>query len=298
MEISYINNLLPVYNQCCNNKKYQISFGLSRDTFETEFSKNKKKMAENLRKYDINKNLIKNFENAKDKTELSQALNDIGNYVLQQYENSQIAEKQLWQNAVKKHKTNLALEQYFYKLKEKTNKKLFSFFKDISEKDTKPDIIKIKNELKYKYNIKDTSFDNDKEIAQMCLNAVNILKEKDFPIPDAIIYNRHFPYGGISFAVDNKKIILINPENADEWMQSTSHPLHTITHECVHCSQPELIAFAVKKFPAEFQDTISNLSLYADGNFTHEIHAELVTKKLLDKLTPDEQKLLDYIEKK
>ncbi len=297
MEISYINNLLPVNNQYCNNKKQQISSGLSCDSFETEFSKNKKKMAENLRKYDINKNLIKNFEKARDEMEYNLALEDITYSVLEKYENSQIAEKSLWQNAAKRHTTNLALEQYFYKLKAKTDKKLLSFFKDISQKDTKPDIIKIKNELKYKYNIKETYFDNNKECAQMCLDAVKILKEKDFPLPDCIIYNKYFPYGGISFAVDNKKIIIINPENADEWMQSTGHRLHTITHECVHCTQPGLIAFSVKKIPAEFQNTVSNLSLYADENFTHEIHAELVTKKLLDELTADEQKLLDYIEK-
>ena len=81
------------------------------------------------------------------------------------------------------------------------------------------------------------------------------------------------------------------------WMQSTQSPLHQFVHETVHSAQPLLFAFNIKRIPDKFKDTVDNLSIYASDNFTHEVHAELITKMLLEELTPEEKELKKVIER-
>ena len=59
---------------------------------------------------------------------------------------------------------------------------------------------------------------------------------------------------------------------------------------------PSSLSYMLKQLPEKYREIADNLSGYARENYFHEVHAELVTKKLLSKLTKDEEMLFNYME--
>ncbi len=288
-----------LYTQRRDNNSVRPSFAKHQDTFESDFTKKKKQVAANLKNCRlVDKKLLQELVQSKNQTQFNLALENIMESVFQNYQNGfSPFDNTLWQKAQKQRKTNLETEQYFHKKMDKDNKELLQILKNLCEKDTDPQVTNIKNTLLQKYGIKNAYLDNNPRKAKMYLEAVKILKSKNFPLPDNIIVSRHLPAGGVSFNIDGETYIIVNPEDKDNaWMQSTQSPMHQFVHEIVHCSQPALLAFNIKRIPQNFKDTVENLSAYADENFTHEIHAELVTKFLLDELNSEEKALKKYIE--
>lgn len=267
------------------------------DSFSTEFDKSKKEILSKLKDNAlVDKKHLKQIANSNDQEELDESILYMTEDITE-YNTNCLLDCVDWNTALKKHKTTLAIEQRLFKFKNKQNSQMAALYKVLVKKDTEPGVLKIKNELIQKYGIKNVYLDNNPEYAKLCLDSMKVLKEKEFPLPEQIILSRYLPDTGMSINADNKKTVILNPEQQiDAWEASTESPLHCIIHECVHCIQPDLLIYNLKKPPAKFQKTISDLSFYASGNYTQEVHAELVTKKLLDKLTPDEESLLKYIE--
>lgn len=267
------------------------------DSFCTEFNKSKNELVSKLKDNElVDKKHLKLIANSNDQEELDESILYMTEN-LSEYNSNILLSCVDWNTALKKQKTTLAIEQRLFKFKSKQASQMAALYKVLAKKDTEPDVLKIKNELIQKYGIKNVYLDNNLEYAKLCLDSMKVLKENDFPLPEQIILSRYLPETGMSINADNKKTILLNPEQQlDTWESSTESPLHCIIHECVHCVQPDLLIFNLNKPPVRFQKTICDLSFYASGNYTQEVHAELVTKKLLDKLTPDEETLLKYIE--
>ncbi len=117
-------------------------------------------------------------------------------------------------------------------------------------------------------------------------------------MPDEIISTK-YTFDSQSINLNDKNIILLDSKNSHDlsWMLSTNSPMRTIIHEAVHCTQNNLLAFNLKRIPKRFEHTIQKLSCYASKSGCQEVHAELVTKKLICGLNEDEEQLLKYLEK-
>ena len=281
-------------------KSCAVTFGANNDFFESEFSKKKKLFANKFKDYKlIDKKLLTELLQCKNEEEYNSAINDILRVVFYNYL-GQISDldKALIEKAKKHQKTTLAFEQYFYNKMQKKDKEIIEIFKFLSEKDKNPEVLKVKNILTQKYGIKNVCLDNNPECAKLYLDAVKLLAQKDFPLPDNIIVSKYFPAGGLTVNSDGQSYIILPAEVSESlWMQSTQSPLHQFVHETVHSAQPLLFAFNIKRIPDKFKDTVDNLSIYASDNFTHEVHAELITKMLLEELTPEEKELKKVIER-
>ncbi len=70
---------------------------------------------------------------------------------------------------------------------------------------------------------------------------------------------------------------------------------HIIIHEILHTTQPNTLAFKTKIIPEEMQETANGVSEYASDNYALEVHCELYVKKILEGLSPEEEKLFDYL---
>ena len=171
------------------------------------------------------------------------------------------------------------------------------FAKILSKKDTNPEVIKIKKEIRSKFGIKSLYLDNNLNYAKRILKSLEILRNNNIPLADEIIVNSML---NMSAGISNpkKKVMLINPNAEDRLITSTDSPLHDIIHEGIHIGQPDNPAIQFQKMPDKYKGTIDALSMYASDNFILEVHAELMTKKILrPKLfTDEEQAALDYIE--
>lgn len=201
---------------------------------------------------------------------------------------------------IKKHNSiPLEIEQYISKLQLQLDTITANLFKILTFKDTDEKVLKIKKILKEKYNIKNLYCNNSLDFAEKCLATANLMHKQNLPMPEEII-GSEFLLGEyrspFSMKVWGKPSILINPDCLEEdWVASTDSPLHVLVHECAHNLQLNLISFHLKKIPERFNSTTKRLSLYADGNYAHEIHAELMAKKVLGKLSAKEEELLKYL---
>lgn len=182
------------------------------------------------------------------------------------------------------------------------NKKYSDFLKVLTKKDRNPEVLSIKKELKEKYNVRSVYLNNNLEFAKNILESAKKLKNNNIPFPKNIIVSDFavMPNGmKYSYTIPETNTIVLNPNQFDEnlvFTSSTESKLHNIVHECIHCLQPASLSFLFKDLPQQYENTVDKLSSYASGNNLGEIHAELMTKKVLDKLTPDETELLKYFE--
>lgn len=288
----------PKFNRnSSQNLSQPVSFGKSKDTFCSEFTKEKNVLIETLKNNKlVSRENLEEIAQAQDKEEMRYSIRYMVESAMER--NDTLLLKCVnWQESLKKQKTTLALEKHLSKIKNNQFKEVLSLFKTVAQKDTDPNVVRIKNDLIQNYGLKDICLDNNYEYSKLCLESMKVLKGKNFPLPEKIILSRYIPGNGFSANIEGSPTIFLNPETEfDSWMASTKSPLHCIVHESVHCTQPDLLIFNIKKIPSKFTQTVENLSIYAEGNFGQEIHAELVTKKLLEELSPDEKELLNYIE--
>ena len=187
-------------------------------------------------------------------------------------------------------------EKLFNNVRSKIDYSLTWFAKLLSVEDTDYEVLKTKKILT-DFGIKYAKLDNNADFAKKCLLAVKVLKSNDLKLPFGIIGTRYLPFCMTTNNKVNKHVVL-NPEIDTNGFGSTDSPLHIIVHEGIHVNQPNSVKLAFEKLPERFNDTISQLSIYADNNCICEVHAELKTKQLLDSynFTSDEEELLDYIE--
>ncbi len=201
---------------------------------------------------------------------------------------------ELFDEAFRKQKTTLQLEQLIFEKQNECYRKALKVAKILTVPDTNPKVKAIKKTLKEEYGIKNVYLDNNTRFAKQCLQAMKLLKENNYDTPDEIIGLRHCRYSQM-MRVDGKNIILINTEMEHDGTSSTESPLHFIIHECMHANQPQLMVYALKRIPKQFKEIADNISMYANGNFYTEVDAELRTKKLLASLNEDEERLLAII---
>lgn len=182
-------------------------------------------------------------------------------------------------------------------LKEFTDNLAVKFAKILSKKDTKPEVLEIKRQIKKEFGIKKLYLDNNFRYAKRVQKGLRILKENGIPLADEIIVNSMLSFN-MGISNPKKKAMILNPNLKPDYSCSTNSIYHMIVHEDIHTIQPDNAVINFGKMPERYKGAISNLSLYADDNFIFEVHAELMAKKLLrpKEFTPKEQEALDYIE--
>lgn len=267
-----------------------------QDKFESEFEQEKNRILEIFKKTDaVKPECLEFIIDAYDQDDLQCQIDVVADIVTENLLNSNLQDKTInWEKIIQTKKLPFDVEKLVYKTKVTNDQKLIRLYKDLCEKDTNPRVKNIKAQLQ-NMGIKSVYLDNNIEEAIRCFQAIKLLKKQNFPLPKEIIINKHFPCGGV--ALQQTQTIILKPfDECDLFNGSTDSDLHKIVHECVHLTQPNLVAFNIKSIPSEYNETIINLSNYAENNFAHEIHAELVTKKLIDGLTKEEEQLLKYIE--
>ena len=163
-----------------------------------------------------------------------------------------------------------------------------------SQKDTDKEVLQIKQELQQKYGIEKLYCDNNIEFAKCCKEAFKILNENGIKIPKIVIGNAQQDlFGGLNAKTSKGQAIVVS--SVPNFQMLDSNLKHVIIHEILHTTQPRTLAFQTKMIPEEMQETANNVSEYAEGNFAHEVHCELYTKKLLEGLSLEEEKLFNYL---
>ncbi len=186
------------------------------------------------------------------------------------------------------------LDDLLNKKEIQTTDKIIPLLKLTSKKDTDQDILKIKHELQQKYGIKELFCDNNLEFAKSCKEAFEVLNKNGIKIPKYVIANEQVDmFGGWNAESSQGETVILslNP-NSNSFDMDLKH---VIIHEVLHTTQPKTLAFKTKIIPDDMQDTTNNVSEYASGNYALEVHCELYVKKLLEGLSPEEEKLFDYL---
>lgn len=163
-----------------------------------------------------------------------------------------------------------------------------------SKKDTDKEVLKIKNELQQKYGIEELYCDNNIEFAKSCKEIFELLSKNGIKIPKIVIGNAQEDlFCGWNAKTSKGQSIVVNSDsNASIFGFNLKH---VIVHEILHTTQPNTLAFKTKMIPEEMIETANNVSDYAAGNLALEVHCELYTKKLLKGLSPEEEKLFNYL---
>lgn len=161
-----------------------------------------------------------------------------------------------------------------------------------SETDTDSEVLEIKEELKTKYKQNNLFFNNDINVAEHCKEAFEILDKNNIPFNGTIISIDYFEAAGINLASSNGPCIIINPNN---WQIDENSITKVILHEILHSLQPQTLEFRTQTIPEKYNDTVTKISSYAEGNYAHEVHCELYVKKLTKGLTKDEEELFNYL---
>lgn len=260
------------------------------------------------------KNLVKFLENnyydeckTKDKTDLIQDINSnnskedidfnlqcVMSRVFDGYTNLMYDDKLNIEERIAKQDFSAELDDLLNKKEIQTADKITPLIKLISKKDTDPTVLKIKQELQQKYGLKELLCDNNIEFAQSCKEAFQILNKNNIKIPKYVIANEQVDmFGGWSTDSSRGKEVIIslnsNINNYDVDLK------HIIIHEILHTTQPNTLAFKTKIIPEEMQETANGVSEYASDNYALEVHCELYVKKILEGLSPEEEKLFDYL---
>ena len=293
-------NIIPTINPI-KQKPQSIYFrgGIETDEFSSEFKTRKNKIIEKLNKQELkNKTGMDLIKKSTDEIHLDNGINYYIQKVTEDEEYNLLhSDIDNFLQIFKGNWTDFNGEQIYYNKTIKTYDKLTNLYKSVLDPDTNPEIIQIKDILKNKHGVKEAHFNNNIESAQNWLWSAETAKKHNLTMPEQIIECPYVYSPGTTAITSKGMTVITNTKNLEILDNcSTDHPIHAYIHEIVHCNQPNLIAFNIKKIPDKFQDTINALSLYAKDNYTHEIHAELKTKQILDDLNQDENNLLYNIE--
>ena len=159
-----------------------------------------------------------------------------------------------------------------------------------------PKVIAIENILKEKYGVKFVSLKDNETLAKNVLRACETASKAGVEISENIIVSDFLFACGEHIYSPNKSIVLLNPKpTISPGRASTNAELHVPLHEILHVRQTHLIAFNFKKIPKEFIPVKVNLSGHSADSCTHETFVELYTKRLVDGLNPEEERLFNYL---
>lgn len=270
------------------------------------------KESEDLESY--KKNLIKFLENnyydeckTKDKIDLIQEINSnnskedidfnlecVMSRVFDDDINLMYDDKLNIEERIAKQDFSAELDDLLNKKEIQTADKIIPLIKLISKKDTDPTVLKIKQELQQKYGLKELFCDNNIEFAQSCKKAFQILNKNNIKIPKYVIANEQIDMfsGWSTDSSRGKEVIISLNSNINNYDVDLKH---IIIHEILHTTQPNTLAFKTKIIPEEMQETANGVSEYASDNYALEVHCELYAKKILKGLSPEEEKLFDYL---
>lgn len=193
-------------------------------------------------------------------------------------------------------KTSLEMEQILFEANANRAKFVLARERALHIPSQNPQVIAIENALKEKYGVKFVSLKDNETLARNVLKACETASKDGVEISENIIVSDFLPYCGEHIYSPNKSIVLLNPKpTISQGRTSTNAEYHVPLHEILHGSQAHLVAFNFKKIPKEFIPVKQNLSGYSACKGTHETFIELYTKRLVDGLNPEEEKLFNYL---
>lgn len=272
------------------------------DIFMPSFNKYKSEIIQKLSDNQfLDKKYLKKIQSVTNYVDLNYVISHLASDFFYKKTETLLSTNPVIMKYVRQNRMTLAIEQFLNKLLQESETALEQFFKLLVKEDTNPEIIDIKDKMKNELGIEELHFDNDLDFANASLDAMRLLKSKGLKLPKQIIGSRFYPDEG-AFAMSHIKrpAILSSLEVEPNWMASVEHRLHKLVHEGIHFNQINLNACQIKKLNPTLRKIADDVSCYADGNYTHEVHAELLTKKILGpdvgvELTPDEEYLLKYL---
>ncbi|MBO6088377.1 hypothetical protein J6P92_08550 [bacterium] len=193
-------------------------------------------------------------------------------------------------------KTSLQMEQILFEANVKRAKFVLARERALHIPSQNPQVIAIENALKEKYGVKFVSLKDNETLARNVLKACETASKDGVEISENIIVSDFlFPCGEHIYS-PNKSVVLLNPKQIiSPGRASTNAEYHAFLHEILHGKQAHLAAFNFKKIPKEFIPVKQNLSEYSASKGTHETFIELYTKKCVDGLNPEEERLFNYL---
>ena len=189
--------------------------------------------------------------------------------------------------------TSLQMEQLLYEAKVKRAEFVLARERALHVPSQNQQVIAIENILKEQYGVKFVSLKDNETLARNVLRACETASKNGIEIPKNIISSDFLHVCGEHYP--NSTILLKPNPYIVPGRISTSADYHIPLHEILHGEQLELVAFNFKKIPTEFLPVKQNLSGYSAKSSTHETFVELYTKKLVDGLNPEEEKLFNYL---
>lgn len=245
-------------------------------------------------KSDNRVDLIEEIKSENSKEDIDFNLLCVASRVLDDYTGLMYDEKLNLEDRIANQDFPPELDDLLNKKEIQTTDKIIPLLKLTSKKDTDQDVLKIKQELQQKYGIKELFCDNNLEFAKSCKEAFEVLNKNGIKMPKYVIANEQVDmFGGWNAESSQGETVILslNPSSNSFNMDLK----HIIVHEVLHTTQPKTLAFKTKMIPEDMQETANNVSEYASGNYALEVHCELYVKKLLEGLSPKEEKLFDYL---
>ncbi len=300
MNIQFAQPIKQICNSITPQRNVTFMGQNQHDSFSSEFKTRRDTVVKNLSHQKlIHKKELEDMKKCKNEEEFECAL---FSYIAKMTEKSEFKYINDNQDVLldiinRKGSSKLSEEQHLHKKRIETYDNLVELYKAAAVPDTDMDVLIIKDILQDKYNVDEMYFNNDPQVAMNWLDTAIYVTSYGLDMPKVIVTCPYILASGTNAATSKGSTVIINPERRSSKLGlSTNHPLHAYVHETVHCNQPDLTAFNLIKIPDKFKSTADNISEYAKDNFMHEIHAELKTKQILSRLTPNEEKFLKYIE--
>ena len=282
-QIKMSKNQLNMYNK---RMRHRIQASLT-ENFDT---KKAKLVEEYLRIGE--KDLSKHISKAKTPEQLSKILtkHDVGEISKIAKINSNI----IHESGQVKSATTLELEQTIYNEKMYRGKLVLAREKALHIASKNPKVIAIENILKEQYGCKFVSLKDNELIANRILKAYETAHKNGAPLPKNVIVSDNIFVEGENLF--NGTILLnSNPITLGKGYCSTGADYHSVLHEILHSSHPNIVSYSIKKIPKELMGVKNDLSMYSKISQTHETFVELNTKRMIEGLTPKEQQLFEHL---
>lgn len=245
----------------------------------------------------VDKQTLLKIERASTPEELSKVLNE--------YESSIFGESvgntidfgliNLDTGKVAKKSVPLVFEQNMRALSVKRANFVLAREKALYTQSRNPQVIAIENILKEQYGCKFVSLKDDVDMAKRILQAFEIAKKNKVKLPKNVAIS---DFMLADAAGENLKGTLLFNRNQSDFpsgFMSTNSECHIPLHEIMHGEGVDLVSFSYKQIPKEMMPIKNSLSGYSSSAPTHETFTELNTKRLIDGLDSQEQKLYDYL---
>ena len=313
----------PEYKTASKSAKavYNEYFRTERvNALKVDFDTKKMNLVKLFKNDSYAKNLVKQVQEAKTPEELEAVINDFENT----YDLSFQEELSIKYKGTKSTGPALPLEclQDFWGFDFRNSDFILQVHKIINNKSNDKAIKQIEDILKNDYGMEYVILDNIKD-AQNILKTVEMAELKGVPVPKNIIvtpfiddYGRNISHSDGSNTVIikaneekffNESFKAISDKDLRDAYQirktimklrqtSTSSPLHVYMHDFIHAECTSWLSVLATPFPEKYDKIVRRLSNYARDNFDkpEEIRTELRTKEVLQSLSDEEKKVLNY----